>query len=53
MLDRNVDLEYRKSDASAPVKITANSNANSQFSQPSVKAIAMGPHSNLVLMLRL
>ena len=53
MFDRNVDLEYRKSDASAPVKITANSNANSQFSQPSVKAIAMGPHSNLVLMLRL
>lgn len=42
MFDRNVDLEYRKSDASAPLKITVNSNTDSQSSQPSVKAIAMG-----------
>lgn len=45
MFDRNVDLEYRKSDDSAPLKITVNSNTDSQSSQPSqpsVKAIAMG-----------
>lgn len=42
MFDRNVDIEYRKSNVSGFVEVHANSNIYSQPTQPSVKAIAQG-----------
>lgn len=42
MFDRNVDLEYRKSDISKSLDFNANANISSHPAQHSVKAIAQG-----------